>query len=71
MAASVTVTGKIGAGQTLTAKTFTNITSFKIDPDLGLLELANSSGTVTAIAISDATTMTVTISGKTYTVTIS
>lgn len=70
MAATVTVTGSIGPDVTLTAKVFSNVSSFKVNPDLGLLEI-DQSGAITAIAIGSATTMTVTISGSSYTVTIS
>ena len=70
MASTVTVTGSIGPNVTLTSKVFSNVTSFKVDPVLGLLEI-NQSNVITAIAIGAATTMTVTISGTDYTVTIS
>lgn len=70
MACTVTVTGKSGAGNTVTAQAFTNVSSFTIDAVNKLLILIiNDFRQV--IEIASATTMTVTISSGNYTVTIS
>lgn len=70
MSASITVTGKAGPGNTVTAEEFTGCSDFTINPDAGMLSFTQD-GVVKHIAIDEATTMTVTISGTLYTVTIS
>lgn len=67
---TVTVTGKAGPGVTVTAQTFTGVDSFSIECENEILVI-NQGGTITKIAISSATTITCTVSGNTYTLTIS
>lgn len=71
MAANVTVTGKIGPGNSLTTKLFTGCISFEVFPDEGKLKLVESDNRVVWIDIATQNTFTVTISGTTYTVAIS
>ena len=71
MAATVTVDGTIGNGQTLTDFAFSNIASFKINTVTEMLELIDTSDRVTNISIAAAATMTVTITApNTYVVDI-
>ncbi len=71
MAATVTVDGTVGNGQTLTDVSFSNIRSFKIDTVTEMLELVDTSDKVTNISIAAAATMTVTITApNTYVVDI-
>lgn len=70
MASTATVTGKTGPGGTLTAAVFNNVTSFKIETDSEMLELVTD-GRILQVDISAATTITCTVSGNTYTLTIS
>ena len=58
-----TVDGFAGAGVTLAASVLPDIRSFNIDIEQQMLKLTDSNGKVTNIAISDAATMTVTITG--------
>lgn len=71
--ASVTVTGKSGPGVTVTAQVYTGVTSFSVDVARGILTLfgGQSFPDPKEFDISGATTFTVTISGGSYTVTIS
>jgi len=69
-AARFTVTGKIGPGNTLTAAVFTNVTFFDVDCLKNVLHLVCDQGDK-YIDISADTTWTVTITGTTYTMTIS
>lgn len=72
MAATVTVTGKVGPAVTLTAAVFTNVTYFAIDTLSNILTLTQSDPNRTQqIAITAATTITATKSGSVYTLTIS
>ncbi len=71
---NATVTGVAGPAQTVTAAVFTNGLGFTIDNhnENKLFIFTNNDGTTTpAISINAATTMTVTISGATFTVVIS
>lgn len=67
------VTGKTGAGLTMTAQTFTNIASFSVNIAKAMLQLIDGSGVVVDISIGAATTFTVvlTAAGGNYTVTVS
>lgn len=68
----VTVTAKAGPAVTLTAGVFTNVTSFAIDCDNEILTIVQSSPARTLqLDIGAATTITCTVSGNTYTVSIS
>lgn len=73
MPATVTVTGKAGPGITVTAAVFTNVASFAfLTQGKEMLELSFTDGTpITYISIAAATTITVTVSGDVYTVSIS
>jgi hypothetical protein len=71
MAATVTVTGQAGAGLTVTAAVFTNVTSFTIDTDKNILSMTQGSVVIAPIAIPAATSITATKSGSVYTLTIS
>jgi len=70
---TATVTGKTGAGLTMTAQTFTNIASFTFNIAKAMLQLVDGSGVVTDISIAAATTVTVVLSAAAgnYTITVS
>jgi hypothetical protein len=72
MAGNLTVTGKNGAGITVTALLLSNISSFSVDVNTFILTVVQDSVTM-QFDISAATTFTVAISGAggTYTITIS
>jgi hypothetical protein len=69
----VTVTGKIGPGNTITSKVFTNISSFFVNSAAAILELIQIDNPQRIfIDINAATVMTVTlVSSTNYTVVIS
>lgn len=71
--ASVTVTGTSGAGKTITAGVFAGVTQFGFAPGNAMFEMTLASGFIERIAISAATTVTITLSAAAgnYTVTIS
>lgn len=71
MASQITVNGFAGAGVTVTALVLTNVTKFTIEPEKGILEVTSGDGAIQQYDISNATTMTVSISGANYTVAIS
>lgn len=71
MAATVTVTGTVGAGGTLTAAVFQNVLAFRFDCVNNVLDLEFSGQVHEFISISAATTITATKSGSTYTLTVS
>lgn len=71
MAATVTATGTTGAGLTLTAGVFTDVTEVQFDTVNNVLSLTGLNNFVTNISITAATTITATKSGSTYTFTIS
>lgn len=70
MASTATVTGKVGPGTTMTAQVFSQVTSFSVETDKEILTLVNDGRTL-QIDIAAATTITCTVSGNTYTLTIS
>jgi hypothetical protein len=70
MPGTVTVTGTAGPGLTITAGVFTGVTFFSINTDNEILELVSNGRTV-QVNIGAATTITCTVSGNTYTLTIS
>lgn len=72
MAGNLTVTGKNGAGITVTALLLSGISSFRVNVETFMLEVVQDSVTM-QFDISAATTFTVSISGAggTYTITIS
>lgn len=61
--ATFTVDGFTGAGNVLTGNVLTNNRKFSIDIDKQMLKLEDDAGKITDIAISDAATITVTVSG--------
>jgi hypothetical protein len=70
---TATVTGKTGAGLTMTAQVFAGITSFRFNIPNAMLQLVNSSGVITDVSIAAATTVTVVLSAASgnYTITVS
>lgn len=71
MPSTVTVTGKTGAGVTATAIVINNVRSFEIATDDEMLSITDANGKVTQVDIGAATTITCTVSGSNYTLTIS
>lgn len=73
MPATVTVTGKIGPAVTMTAAVFTGVASFGINCfNAEVLSLTFSDGRPPVdISIAAATTLTLTVSGDNYALTIS
>lgn len=71
MSATFTVTGSTGPGVELTAQVFNDVVRYEVDPDGQKLTLFFGDNSFTVIDISGATTFTTTISGTTYTVTVS
>jgi hypothetical protein len=71
--ATVTATGTVGAGNTLTAGVFLNIAAFTFNAVTSMLTLVDVNDKVTDISIAAATTVTVTLSAAAgnYTVTVS
>lgn len=70
MAATVTVTGTVGPGATLTAGVFTGVTQFTIDCVQNMIYFESNTGRK-EVSINAATTITATKSGSTYTLVIS
>ncbi len=72
MAATLTLTGTAGPGNTVTAAVFTDVISFEIDCVNNLISFKQSTTSqVGCISIAAATVITATKSGSTYTLTIS
>jgi len=74
MASIATVTGKVGPGSAITAQVFNNVTFFSIDTPNEVLDIMFNNGSGAdrrQIDISAATTITCTVSGANYTLTIS
>lgn len=72
MSSQATVSGKIGPGNTITSKVYTDVIAFSVDIINGILQLTLVGGIIKeAIDISAATSFTVTISSGVYTITIS
>lgn len=67
----VTVTGKTGPAAALTATVINGISGFAIDCDNEILTVFIGGAPQPAIDIAAATTITVTVSGNNYTVSIS
>ena len=70
MAATCTVTGTAGPGNTVAAVVVQNVTSVVFDCVNNMLTLYVSDGTIRSISIAAAATITATKSGSTYTFTI-
>jgi len=74
MPSVATITGKVGPGGTLTTQVFNNVTFFSIDTTNEVLEIVFSDANGPRriqIDIGADTTITCTVSGNTYTLTIS
>lgn len=69
MPSTATVTGKVGPAIALTAQVFTQVTEFTVVTDTEMLML-KANGQYKEVDISAATTITCTVSGNTYTLTI-
>jgi RNase adaptor protein for sRNA GlmZ degradation len=70
MSATVTVTGTVGPGKSLTSAVFTDVSSFTIDCATNMLTIIVNAVTK-QISINAATTITATKSASVYTLTIS
>lgn len=68
MSSTATVTGKVGPAITMTAQTFTGVTSVTIETDKSMLTVVHDA-VPTMIDIGADTTITVTKSGNNYTLT--
>jgi|OpeIllAssembly_1097287.scaffolds.fasta_scaffold00736_5 hypothetical protein len=74
MAGTATVTAKYGPALTATATALTNVTAFSVDTENELLTVSYSTTNQKQSATYDiaaVTTITCTVSGKTYTLTMS
>lgn len=74
MASVATITGKVGPASTITAQVFNNVTFFSIDTVNEVLELVYTDANGprrSQIDIGADTTITCTVSGNNYTLTIS
>lgn len=74
MPGTATITGKVGPGNTLTTQVFNNVSFFSVDTANEVLTLTYNNGpgqTTILIDVSAATTWTLTVSGNTYTLTVS
>jgi hypothetical protein len=69
MASTATVTGKTGAGNTLTAGVFSNVTDIDFQIPDNTLRLVSSAG-ISYISLSGSNTITLTASGGVYTLTV-
>ena len=70
MASTATVTGTTGAGNTLTAGVFNNVTSFEFQIPDNTLRIVSSAG-ISYISLSGSNTITLTASSGVYTLTVS
>lgn len=70
MPGTATVTGKVGAGLTVTSLVLTDLTSFSIETAPEILTVV-ANGKTQQYDIAAATTITCTVSGNTYTLTVS
>jgi hypothetical protein len=74
MPGTATITGSVGPGQAVTASVFNNLQFFSLDTANEILEIVynNGAGNLrTQINVGTATTWTLTVSGNTYTLTVS
>jgi hypothetical protein len=65
---TVTATGKVGPGNSVTSLVYNNVKEFSIRCDDEMLFVRTSDGVVHEEEIASAATITVTVSGSTYTV---
>lgn len=72
MAGTVTITGTAGAGLTVTATVFNDVSNVLIDMNKNLVTIQKNDGTwIAPISVAAATTVTSTKSGSTWTLVIS
>lgn len=71
MPGTVTLTGKAGAGLSITAKAFSDTSQVLIDFDKNMITLFRPGETVSPIDVGPATTVTATKSGNIWTLVIS
>lgn len=71
MPATVTITGKAGAGLSITAKPFTDVNEILIDATKNMITLFRAGETVSPIDVGPATVVTATKSGNNWTLVIS
>ena len=72
MAATLTVTGVTGPGDSLSAVVYTNVLWFRVDADLNILSFQKDGMlSTTYITVNSASTVTATKSGTTWALTIS
>ena len=70
MPSTVTVTGTVGPGSSVTALVISNVTFFSVDTVNEMLTVV-ADGKTTSYNITAATTITCTVSGNNYTLTVS
>lgn len=73
MPGTATITGKTGGGVTLTAAVFRNVSFFSLDTANEMLAITYDNGDgqkIINIDVSAQTTWTLTVSGNTYTLTV-
>lgn len=68
---SVTVTGQVGPGKTITAKEFTNVSKIEYDSKLVKLSITHDGGIITDVEIASATTVTATLAAGVMALTVS
>jgi len=70
MASTVTVVGRIGPALTLPSKVFSDVKSFTFEDGSEILTIVTTDNKVYQIEIAAAVTITLTVSGTSYTLTI-
>jgi len=70
MSATLTITGKVGPGNTVTAGVFAGVSVFTVDTDQNMIYFVQN-GVNKEISINAATTVTATKSANVWTLTIS
>lgn len=71
MAHKITVTGKIGPGNTITSLVFNDVKSFFLDLIRGQAQIEQINNQITNIDIDGTTTLTDTIAAKQHTIVVS
>jgi hypothetical protein len=71
MSLALTITGKAGPGNTVTAAVYSNLTRLVINPDTNVIEFTDANGLDHQISVDAATTVTSTKSGTAWTLVIS
>ena len=71
MPINATVTGKVGAGASVTSLLYSNVSTMSLDSNKELLTFFMADGTIKDIDVSAATTWTFTVIGNNYTLTVS